>query len=70
MGYWHASPEGHSFADSSPLVWGDSPADVMDNAVEKIIAAFQRDLGREPSKPEMISGLLFSLNTYDLDEES
>jgi hypothetical protein len=39
MGYWRSNEEGHSFEGS--LTWGDAPADVMDEAIDNIIAIFK-----------------------------
>ena len=60
MGYWKQGEDGHSFALDSELIWGDSPADIMDAALEEIIAVFQRDRERPPTQAELNAGLLFS----------
>jgi len=62
MGYWPTNAEGHSFIDdeSGDMMWGDAPADAMDDALAMIIAAFRADLGRAPSLEELKAGLLFS----------
>lgn len=64
MGYWQTNDEGHSFAEGfdgdEPMIWGDAPADAMDDALDAIIAAFRSDLGRAPSLRELKAGLLFS----------
>lgn len=62
MGYWKTSPEGQSFDRSSDLVWGDTPADAMDDALDLIREAFREDWLREPSAEELIAGLMFSIN--------
>lgn len=59
MGYWHSNEEGHSF--TGELTWGDAPADVLDDAVDEIIKIFERDVGRKPTKTELIAGMKFSL---------
>jgi hypothetical protein len=76
MGYWQTNEQGHSFAhgiDSDTdeaMLWGDAPADVMDAALVRIIAAFRRDLGRSPSLEELKAGLLFSAQSaLEEDEE-
>lgn len=67
MGYWSTDAEGHSFATHDPeLVWGDSPADIMDDALAQIVKVFKQDVGREPSKAEVIAGVKFSLGGLDL----
>lgn len=64
MGWWTTNEEGHSFApvedSDSELMWGDGPADHMDDALAAIIAEYRRDLGRAPSLEELKAGLLFS----------
>lgn len=60
MGYWSHGKDGHSFALDSELIWGDSPADIMGEAVKKVIAVFQRDWERQPTQAELDAGLLFS----------
>lgn len=71
MGYWNTDENGISFSDSpKDMVWGDAPADAMDEALHTIIAAFRRDLGRAPSLDELKAGLLFSAQAaLDADEE-
>jgi hypothetical protein len=63
MGWWTATEDGGSFATSGNLVWGDSVADIMDEALEKIVKDFQDVYGRKPTQAELISGLLFSMPT-------
>lgn len=70
MGWWSATEDGGSFATSGNLVWGDSVADIMDEALEKIVREFQDAQGRKPTRPELISGLLFSLPTALENEEN
>lgn len=71
MGYWNQNEQGESFAtpEQGEMVWGDQPADVMDDALDKIVEVFQRDTGRKPTKREVRAGLLFSLRGADLWEE-
>lgn len=69
MGWWTATPDGGSFASSGNLLWGDSVADIMDEALFKIVKEFQRDHGRKPTQPEVLSGLLFSLPSALEDED-
>jgi hypothetical protein len=61
MGYWKQGADGESFALDSDLIWGDSPADIMGNALKEIISVFQRDRERLPTEGEIKAGLLFSL---------
>lgn len=60
MGYWNTSPEGHSFVAEEDLTWGDSPADVMTEAIEEITKIFEKDMGRKPALEEIIAGVHFS----------
>lgn len=61
MSYWKQNEEGHSLQEQDALIWGDAPADIMGNALEKIISVFQRDRERLPTEAEVKAGLLFSL---------
>lgn len=71
MGYWSADAEGNSFAvnDGDEMLWGDAPADIMDVAVKDIRRTFREDTGREPTKAEVLSGLLFSMMGIEGDWE-
>lgn len=64
MGWWTTNEQGHSFAPvedgDTELLWGDGPADHMDDALAAIIAEFRQGLGRAPSLEELKAGLLFS----------
>lgn len=68
MGYWNQNEAGESFAEGSDMIWGDSPADAMGDAVDSIIDAFARDMGRPPTKREIRAGLEFTLRPMTLDE--
>ena len=61
MGWWSTSESGVSFMGDGSLVWGDSPADLMDDAIDSIKEIFVRDVGRLPSKTEIIAGVYFTL---------
>jgi hypothetical protein len=66
MGWWRAGRDGSSLhAEETGLVWGDGPADILDDAIDRIVAEFQRDYGRKPSRDELEAGLKFSLGTYE-----
>ncbi len=68
MGYWDTNEQGHSFEKSEggeELLWGDQPADIIDNAIWEIKVAFLRDIGRLPSVTEILSGIKFSTNVLD-----
>lgn len=69
MGWWVQNKEGHSFAvdddATQVMIWGDGPADAMDNAIDLIVKEFERYEGRRPTKDEMRAGLEFSLGGSD-----
>lgn len=52
MGWWR---------QSKGLVWGDGPADAMDDALDAIKKQFLKEFGRLPSKVEIRAGLEFSM---------
>jgi hypothetical protein len=60
MGWWSTNKKGHSFSGSGEMVWGDGPADLMGDALEKIIEEFVSDWGRPPTIDELHAGLDFS----------
>ncbi|KKM08346.1 hypothetical protein LCGC14_1724810 [marine sediment metagenome] len=63
MGYWNQTESGASLVNyPTGLIWGDQPADAMDEALEKIIDYFRRDWERLPTEAEVKAGLLFSLS--------
>lgn len=51
MGWWAAGNG----------VWGDEPADILDEALERILAVYRRDHDREPYQSELFAGLKFCL---------
>jgi hypothetical protein len=59
MGWWGQSTDGTSFAGED-LVWGDGPADIVDNALDKIAEEFRANWGRDPWREEILSGVNFS----------
>lgn len=68
MGYWDANERGGlTFPyqvlndDGIDRVWGDTPADAFDEALNKIIKAFNGDMLRPPTAQEIRSGLEFSM---------
>ena len=66
MGYWDMGQSGMSFTKSgkdpaSQMIWGDEPADAVADAVYRIKIAFIRDVGRMPSKVEIMEGFKFVL---------
>jgi hypothetical protein len=66
MGWWEQNEQGVSFADAEgeEMVWGDGPADTMGAAVDEIVAEFERDWDRKPTKAEIRAGLEFVLGGY------
>lgn len=63
MGWWPQDIEGRSFAsdENSIGLWGDGPADAIDNAIVEIYREFNECVGRQPTKQELISGFMFSV---------
>lgn len=64
MGYWEQGTQGYSFHDAETdeeMLWGDRPADIVDDALVEIKEAFVRDVERPPTKAEILAGLVFSL---------
>lgn len=67
MGYWRASATGESLqVEDTGLIWGDRPADIMDQAIRDILDVFQEDRDRDPTEAEIRAGLLFSLRDVAL----
>ena len=64
MGYWETSKEGASFQVDSKMIWGDQPADILDEALDKIVKVFKSDVGRPPTKTELVAGFKFSISVY------
>lgn len=66
MGWWRAGRDGSSLhLEETGLVWGDGPADIMDDAIDQIAAEFRAAYGRKPSRIELEAGLLFALGDYE-----
>lgn len=66
MGYWNAERDGSSLHDEpTGLIWGDHPADIMDEAISEIVATFRKDWNRNPTFEEMQGGFLFSMCARD-----
>lgn len=66
MGWWNAAPNGASLqTEDTGLIWGDSVADIMDDAIFRIIREFQKEHGRKPTKAELRAGLEFDLGAYE-----
>lgn len=62
MGWWNARRDGASLQlEETGLLWGDGPANVIDNAVDEIREQFRIEAGREPLVGELRAGLEFSL---------
>ncbi len=66
MGWWETSPSGASFTrnDGPEMLWGDGPADILDDAIDAIVKEFERSLERRPTRAEIEAGLRFSLSIY------
>lgn len=61
MGWWAQTPEGASLAFDTDMLWGDTPADIMSDAIEAIQKCFERDWGRKATAAEIMAGVKFSL---------
>lgn len=62
MGWWNTGRDGTSLhVEDTGLLWGDSPADFMDDALEKIVYDFIMEHERNPTCGELRAGLEFSL---------
>lgn len=59
MGYWATSATGESFVegdtnpDGTQMLWGDAPADAIDDGVHALIERMHRELGRYPTVEEV-----------------
>lgn len=72
MGWWQSGKGGGIAAitggPASPdrdEYWGDEPADILDAAIDSIVAAFRDTWGRKPYRSELENGLAFSLGSYE-----
>jgi hypothetical protein len=67
MGYWSTNEQGVSFAaaEGDQMIWGDAPADIMDEALEDVVKTFADGVGRRPTKAEIRAGLEFALGIYN-----
>lgn len=65
MGWWSTDESGVSFVGDGEMMWGDGPADIIDNAIDEIEKAFLEGLGRKPTQDELISGMTFSARVYE-----
>jgi len=63
MGYWATTPQGQSFALDSDMLWGDSPADILDDAVSQIAKRTKEHAGT-PSKEWLEASFEVSLNNF------
>jgi hypothetical protein len=76
MGWWNQDNNGNSLIeDPTGLVWGDRPADIIDGlldggatdaewakALQEIREEYQRIWQRDPTRQEIVAGILFSLS--------
>lgn len=60
MGFWKSA-----LPNATEGIWGDSLADIMDDTIATLVDEFVAQVGRKPSKAELIAGLEFSLGAYD-----
>ena len=66
MGWWQVTTDGNKTAGATGMIWGDEAADIMNNAVDLIREAYEREWNRQPSLEELAAGLRFSLAGQDL----
>lgn len=72
MGWWSTNEDGVSFISFSEeveMVWGDSVADILDAAIDRIDKEFQSAWGRRATTEELVAGVRFSLGG-DMERES
>lgn len=68
MGWWRAGEDGSSLhSEETGLAWGDSVADILDNALDEIKDEFLQFWGRKPLRAELEAGLQFALGGYEGD---
>jgi hypothetical protein len=60
MGWWSIVD-----GDNSNL-WGDGPADILDEALDSIVAQFMNAVDRKPTKREMLYGFKMALSGIEL----
>lgn len=62
MGWWSTDRSGHSFRDNEgvDMVWGDTVADIIGEALDQIDEEFVLEWGRPATKDELIAGIRFS----------
>lgn len=68
MGWWSHGKDGNSFSEDSEMVWGDSVADIVDNAIMHVVAEFKHTWDRPPTLAELEAGFKFSTNVYEPEE--
>lgn len=61
MGWWSTNRGGYSFAEEEgeEMVWGDGPADLLDNAIDEIDKEFIETWGRPATTHELVAGMRF-----------
>jgi hypothetical protein len=70
MGYWKMENDKALILitdkqEKATGTWGDYPADIMDEAVSRIVEIFIEEVGQKPTKAEIVGGLMFHLNARD-----
>lgn len=71
MGWWTTNKDGHSFSSNprKEMLWGDEPADIMGDALDKIVKVFEEGWERKPTLDELVAGVRFSSGHLDLEDE-
>jgi hypothetical protein len=73
MGFWDQNEKGASFTkafDGTDMIWGDGPADIVEEMLPRIVREFEEGVGRKPSKAEIIAGIMFSIADGDLPDHA
>ena len=65
MGWWDANPRGGLAIDDTGIVWGDGPADILDNAIDAINREFKEVWGRSVTLAELKAGFAFSTSILE-----
>lgn len=65
MGWWDANPRGGLALGDTGIVWGDGPADILDNAIDAINREFKEAWGRSVTLDELKAGFSFSTSILE-----
>jgi len=69
MGWWSISNNGGGISlQKTELYNGDGPADILGDAMDKVVKEYQNTWGRPPYKEEVVAAFNFVTNGLDLAE--